>query len=88
MNEDFTPVSSERVNIRNGVAIPKDRGPKSYRKSIPSTSIPTNPERGVFERDSVCAATLINPRERLPNESEVTSKRQSTRMAFFIGLTP
>jgi hypothetical protein len=84
----FTPVSSERVNKRNGVATPTENGPKSYRKSKPSTSIPTNPERGVSEKDSVFAAMFVNPKEKLPNEIEAITNIQTIRDIFFITLTP
>jgi len=74
--------------MRNGVATPTESGRKSYRKSKPSTSIPTKPERGVSERDSVFAAMFINPKEKLPNEIEAITNRQTIREIFFITLTP
>ena len=85
------PVSSESVNIIKGVARPANSGPRFHLKSRPITSIPTKPDRGVFESDSVFATALIRPSEGIARTEEPTNKRANKRnikvFKFFTPLT-
>jgi len=73
------PESFESVNIIKGVARPANSGPRLHLRTRPITSIPTKPDRGVFERDSVFARALIRPSEGIARVKEHTNSRADKR---------
>ncbi|RAM58305.1 hypothetical protein DS66_00905 [Mesotoga sp. SC_3PWM13N19] len=73
------PVSSESVNIIKGVARPANSGPRFHLRTRPITSIPTKPDRGVFERDSVFARAFLRPSEGIARVKEHTNRRADKR---------
>jgi hypothetical protein len=74
--------------MKNGVDRPPTSGPNPNRASIPVTFIPTKPDKGLPENDSVLAVTLLILTERLATHRLTSSNREKINRSAFTGFSP